>query len=402
MTKLAAMPIRDAHHSKQGQRAIMTALQTVPEVWLELTQTWLYNQITYLPEEIQSHVLCERTENLDHFPFPRIHALESESAWRRRCDRVLKKLRVRRYLGHARRVVKQVRPQVIHSHFGPTGWEMLPVAQASGARHLVTFYGLDVNFLPRQGWAEKYQQLFREIDMVLCEGPHMAKCIVELGCNANKVQVHHLGVRVDQIEFMPRQWKQGERLRVLMAASFREKKGLPDAITALGLVKDSVDFEGTIIGGASNSPQSRAEEQRILQAIEKYGLGDRIRMLGFQPAHVLMEESLKHHVFLSPSVTASDGDTEGGAPVTIIEMAASGMPIVSTTHCDIPEVIENEVGGLLTPEREPAALAKSIERLVCSPQRWNAMLAAARRRIEEQFDARTQGQLLARRYQSCQ
>jgi colanic acid/amylovoran biosynthesis glycosyltransferase len=114
-----------------------------------------------------------------------------------------------------------------------------------------------------------------------------------------------------------------------------------------------------------------------------------------------MKESLKHHVFLSPSVTASDGDTEGGAPVTIIEMAASGIPIVSTTHCDIPEVIEDGVGGMLSPERNPAALAESIAKLVAAPERWPAMLRSARRRIEEHFDARIQGERLARRYESC-
>ena len=76
-----------------------------------------------------------------------------------------------------------------------------------------------------------------------------------------------------------------------------------------------------------------------MAVIEKHKLQSKIRMLGFQPYSVLLEEAYTHHIFLSPSVTASDGDTEGGAPVTLIEMLATGMPIVSTTHCDIPEII---------------------------------------------------------------
>jgi len=75
-------------------------------------------------------------------------------------------------------------------------------------------------------------------------------------------------------------------------------------------------------------------------------------MLGFQPHAILFEEAYKNHIFLSPSVTALDGDTEGGAPVTIIEMAATGMPIISTKHCDIPEVIKDGVTGFLANERD--------------------------------------------------
>src|SRR5690606_39794503 len=67
--------------------------------------------------------------------------------------------------------------------------------------------------------------------------------------------------------------------------------------------------------------------------------------LGYQPWRALMDAAYRHHVFLSPSITASDGDTEGGAPVGLIEMAATGMPVISSRHADIPEVIEHGVGG---------------------------------------------------------
>lgn len=57
------------------------------------------------------------------------------------------------------------------------------------------------------------------------------------------------------------------------------------------------------------------------------------------PYDRLLDEIARHHVFLSPSVTAPDGDSEGGAPVTIIEAAASGMPVVNSTHCATPEAV---------------------------------------------------------------
>ncbi len=38
--------------------------------WLPRTMTWLYTQVTRLPDGITSQVVCEQTENLDEFPLP--------------------------------------------------------------------------------------------------------------------------------------------------------------------------------------------------------------------------------------------------------------------------------------------------------------------------------------------
>src|SRR5262245_46631204 len=233
-------PIGSAASATLPHRAAlrhMVVLHAVPEVWLELTQTWIYNQVAHLPDSVTNHALCESTANLDQFPLANLHQFDREPRLRQVVDRALRKLRLRRHLGHAMRSARAIRPDVIHSHFGPTGWSMLDVVRSlrPRPRHVVTFYGLDVNFLPRQGWRDRYAELFDEIDLVLCEGPHMARCIASLGCAERKIRVHHLGVNIDQIEYRPRKLGRGERLRVLMAAAFREKKGLPYAIEALGI-----------------------------------------------------------------------------------------------------------------------------------------------------------------------
>ena len=122
-------------------------------------------------------------------------------------------------------------------------------------------------------------------------------------------------------------------------------------------------------------------------------------MLGYQPYSVLLQEASRCHVFLSPSVTAEDGDTEGGAPVSIIEMAASGIPVISTHHCDIPEVLEDGVTGLLTSERSVDGLASKLDWLIQNPDRWHAMTTAARKHVELEFNAETQGRRLAQSYE---
>ncbi len=228
----------------------------------------------------------------------------------------------------------------------------------------------------------------------------MAKCVAALGCPQAKIRVHHLGVDVDAIRFAPRRWKQGQPLRVLMAAAFREKKGLPFGLAALGKLRKDVDLEITLIGDANREPRSQQEKRRILTTIERHGLGSRVRQLGYQPYRRLLEEAYQHHIFLAPSVTSTDGDTEGGAPVTLIDLAASGMPIVSTRHCDIPNLVEDGVTGLLANERDVEGLVENLRRLVREPDAWESMAAAGRHRVESEFNARTQGRRLRTVYQT--
>jgi colanic acid/amylovoran biosynthesis glycosyltransferase len=370
--------------------------------WLPQTETWLYTQVMSLPADIESHVACTRTENADQFPYPRVHALMDLPRWQHVWDRAMRRLRVRNHLRFLYEVARRTRAQVLHSHFGFVGWRDLGVSRGLGIAHVVTFYGIDVLFYPTMDprWRARYRDMFAEVDAVLCEGPYMGRSIVALGCPPEKMRVHHLGIDLSLIPFEPRVWTPGEPLRVLLSGSFREKKGFPYALEALARLQRSVPLEITIIGDQHGEPRTIREKEKILEAIERGELSGCTRLLGYQPYRRVMEEARRHHVFLSPSVTAADGDTEGGAPVSLIEMSASGMMIVSTTHCDIPGVILDGKTGLLAPERDVDALVAHLEWIVEHRERWPEMQQAGRAHMEAEFDASRQGERLAAIYRS--
>jgi colanic acid/amylovoran biosynthesis glycosyltransferase len=368
----------------------LKVVHSVP-LWLPQTSPWLYNQVHYLPKSIESHVVAEKVANLDRYGIQNLHTLEDAGRGRYVWDKGLRKLGVRDHLGYLVGQIRQRRARIVHSHWGDWGWRDRGAVRKTGAKHVVTFYGKDVNYIPRlDEWADRYRDLFADVDMVLCEGPHMARCIEKLGCDADKVQVHHLGVEVEKMRYEPRLREPGEPLRALIAASFREKKGIPYAIEALGRVSAEIQVEITIIGDSSEDPRSHPEKERILEALDRWRLVDRTRLLGYQPHDVFLKELYRHHVFVSPSVTASDGDTEGGAPISIIEAVASGMPVATTFHCDIPSVVIHGHTGWLAPEQDAGALADNLLDLLDRPESWQAMSAAGRRHIEDEYSARAQ------------
>jgi colanic acid/amylovoran biosynthesis glycosyltransferase len=369
-------------------------------LWLPQTQTWMYNQIKYLPESVEVHVVCESTQNLDQFSVPNIHSLKDISTSQYYWEKGMRKLKFRLSRNYLAKVAKQTKARVIHNHFGDNGWNYLKAVQYTRLKHIVTFYGYDVNMLPSQDkrWIDRYHELFNQADAFLFEGPHMAKQLIEMGCPIHKAIVHHLGVEVNAIPFKPRAWNKREPLRILIAAAFREKKGITYALEALGKFQHVTPIVITMIGDANKEPRNKEEKLKIEQILRKSNLLSKTRLLGYQPYKVLFDEAYNHHIFLSPSVTASDGDTEGGAPVSIIELMATGMPVISTTHCDIPEVVKYGKEDWLVEEREVDGLVDRMVWLVNNTDEWGKMLAFGRAHVENEYSAEVQGIRLAKIY----
>lgn len=377
----------------------IVAVHATP-VWLPRTQVWLYDQARFLPSSIETHIVCEKTANISEFALPNIHAFEGSFRVIRLIDRAARRVGIRRNLGFLTRVSADIGAGLIHSHFGVEGTRNIGAAREAGVRHAVTFYGADATQAPRTQPAirERYLELFESVDRVFCEGQAMAASLVNLGCSRDRIAVHRLGVDLEALPFRPRRWAKGTPLRVLIAATFRQKKGIPDAMKALGRIRTMTPIEVTLVGDSAGKPGDLEEKSRILAAVESAGLTSQTRALGFLSHAELLREASEHHVFLAPSLTADDGDAEGGVPVSLIEMAASGMAVVSTRHCDIPEAIIDGKTGWLAPERDPEALAAHLEWLIYHPDDWLPFQLAGRAHIETEYSAQTQGVRLAEHY----
>jgi glycosyltransferase involved in cell wall biosynthesis len=84
-------------------------------------------------------------------------------------------------------------------------------------------------------------------------------------------------------------------------------------------------------------------------------------------------------------VVAASGDAEGFGMV-FIEAQAMGLPVVSTLSGGIPEAVKNGETGLLVPERDSAALAEAILRLMQDEELWQQYSLAGRRNVVNHFN----------------
>lgn len=372
------------------------------DVWLSQTMTWLYTQVKALPSNVNSYIVADKTSHLDQFPIDNLISADRDLYIWRRLGQLSWQIAQRRGKYLLEKQAGIAKAQVLHSHFGDRGWHNLEFAKRNDLKHVVTFYGYDASRLPivEPAWRSRYAALFSSADAFLCEGPYLANTLKELGCPEEKIRVHNLGVPVKSIPFKVRVLLGGEPIRILIAGSFVQKKGIPIAIRALAKIRDDIDFKVTVIGDSNGQDRSNLEKLKIQRAVAETGLSDCVTFLGYQTHRELLRQAYEHHVFLSPSIHAEDGDSEGGAPVSLIEMAATGIQIVSTKHCDIPHVILDNSTGLLSDEGNVEQLEYNLRMIARNTCTWRSMSQLGRKRIELHFDSNRQGRALAEIYRS--
>lgn len=360
----------------------------------------MYNMIRNLPNQIESRIICDKTINPEYFIIENIYS-KKEDLFLFAIEEGLKRTGLINASFLLKKKLKETDSGILHSHFGDRAWEDSHVKNHLDIKQIAHFYGYDVGMIVREDkrWENRYHQLFDRAERVLCEGTFMAKSIENLGCPPEKIRVYHLGVDINALPFKPRKWDRKSKLKVLIAGSFREKKGIPYALEALSKLRHDVSLEINIIGDSGEKKKYQQEKEKIYSIARKHNLMDIITWHGMVDHETLIKEALNNHIFISPSVTAADGDTEGGCPVTIIELSATGMPVISTTHCDIPEVVLHGETGYLSSERDVEGLYTSMIKLLENSYQWNEMAEKARFHISENYNLEKQGQELANIYE---
>ncbi len=169
---------------------------------------------------------------------------------------------------------------------------------------------------------------------------------------------------------------------ILSVGRLVEKKGLDHLVSACALLRDrGWRFQCRIVAG------SRDRWEELSAQICGLGLESLVTLEGPLDQEEVRRWYRQASVFVLPCLVAGDGDRDG-IPNVLVEAAAAGVPIVSTPVTGIPELVRDGETGLVVPERDPAALAVAIARLLDSPELCARLRERARACVEERFDLR--------------
>ncbi|HMO57180.1 MAG TPA: glycosyltransferase, partial [Roseiflexaceae bacterium] len=269
--------------------------------------------------------------------------------------------------------------RLLHAHFGEAGLAALPIARRSRLPLITSFHGRDVAKPAARHYGRRlYRPLFTHGAAFTVVSHHMRDQLITLGAPAERIHLVRTGIDPAGIPFAPRS-PGSNGVRLLSIGRLVEKKGIHVAIAAVARLHHRyAGLTLTIIGDGPLRATLEAQAQAA-------GVGRQVHFCGAQPAARVLAELAAADLFVLPCLTAADGDQEG-APVVLMEALAAGLPVVSTHHAAIAEIVQHDVSGLLAHEGDTEELSALLERLLQQPERWPAMGAAGRRHVVETFD----------------
>jgi colanic acid/amylovoran biosynthesis glycosyltransferase len=206
-----------------------------------------------------------------------------------------------------------------------------------------------------------------------------------------KLVVVHCGV---DTEFFRPPAKTGEEVpfSIVCVGKLHEVKGQAYLVEACRLLAESgVDLVCTLIGDGP-------DRQALTQKIAESGLEGRVAILGDRDRVEIAALLNTAHVLVAPSVPTRSGKREG-IPVVLMEAMSSGVPVVASRLSGIPELVEDEVSGLLVPPRNAIALADALRRLRDDPSLRRSLASNGREKVVEEFDVRKNAAELVRRFE---
>ena len=251
---------------------------------------------------------------------------------------------------------------IIHAHFGPSGNIAVKLKDLGiKGRIVVSFHGYDFSQYVRKRGKGIYSYLFKKAtDAITANSNYAIQRLEEIGCAHEKIIRLPEAFVVKDFPFKERIFKRGEKIRILTIARLVEKKGHYFSIKAVcKVLKKYSNLIYTIIG---DGPLKEQLEHLIVRLrCEK-----KIFIISGKEQSEIIEAYNKSHIFILPSVTARDGDTEGQGLV-LQEAQASGLPVIVTDHNGLPEGVLDRKSGFIVPEKDVDAIAEKLEYLIKYP-----------------------------------
>jgi glycosyltransferase involved in cell wall biosynthesis len=168
---------------------------------------------------------------------------------------------------------------------------------------------------------------------------------------------------------------------VLSVGRLVEKKGFDYLIKACAILKErGRRFHCQIVGGGDEYTET------LVRLIKDLGLENKISLRGAVTQEELRDIYKQATLFALPCLVVDNGDRDG-IPNVLVEAMAMQVPVVSTDISGIPELIDNNVNGLLVPEKNALAMADAIEKLLLNPELRQQIGAAGRARVCKDFDS---------------
>jgi glycosyltransferase involved in cell wall biosynthesis len=259
--------------------------------------------------------------------------------------------------------------------FGYTAAELLPVFKSTGLPFIVHFHGLDASMHKIiDEYGDRYIEVFRIAKFVIAVSNVMKTTLIKLGCPSSKIVVNRCAPDDRFLSINP-----SFREPIFIGIGrFVDKKAPYYTILAFKEVISHYPNAKLVIAGDGPLWDS------CRNLVRYYNLENKVLFPGVVSRDQYIEYLQTGLCFVQHSITASNGDMEG-TPVSLLEASAAGLPVISTRHAGIPDVILHKKTGFLVEEHDIEGMTKYM-RLLLSDKNFAKYLGEnAKNRVKNFF-----------------
>lgn len=236
-----------------------------------------------------------------------------------------------------KRYVQDHQIDVVLAEYGTAGSFIAPICVELNIPYLVHFHGIDASSHETlKQFKEGYLYMFAHAFKIIAVSQAMATALKKAGCPPDKLVLNTYGPHPDYTKVTVNY----ESDYLISVGRHTYKKAPYLTILAFQKVlQKHPHLKLKMIGDGELFDVSK-------NLVKSFGLEDNIILLGGLPRVDIIKHLETAFLFVQHSLVAHNGDSEG-TPVGIMEAMAAGLPVVSTKHAGIPDVVvENETGFL--------------------------------------------------------
>ncbi|GAB1422144.1 glycosyltransferase [Anaerolineales bacterium] len=292
------------------------------------------------------------------------------------------------------RAIKALQPDLVHTHLIHADTHGIPAAKWAGVKTIVSSRHAADLFRRRQPLKSLNRLVMRLTRKTIAISDSIKHIMITYdGLPPEKIQRIHYGLAHQPISEVTIQ-AQRQQLRadlnlapntfiMGMVCRLIEEKAIPYVLEALALLADQ-DAQ-LIIFGDGPLRDSLHAQSRVL------GLAERVSWLGWRDdARQIMAG---FDLFLMPSLSEGFG-------MALLEAMACRLPIIASNVASLPEIVADQVSGLLVPPADVPAIAAALDQLIQDPERLKSLGKAGEKRLESHFTADRMAQETADCYRS--
>jgi len=270
---------------------------------------------------------------------------------------------------------KKNKIDVILAEYGTTAALYLDIIEASGLPLVIHFHGFDASVHKTlEEFKDQYKRMFKYASYVIAVSNVMYDKLLSLGCHEEKLIKNTYGPNDMFFEVKPGFSKQ----QFIAIGRFTDKKAPYYTIFAFNKALEKFPEAKLIMAGNGHLLNS------CINLVNYLNIKDSVEFVGvIKPEEFVryLEESL---AFVQHSITAESGDMEG-TPLSILESSAASLPVISTLHAGIPDVIINGKSGILIEEHDVRGMGEAMIRILSDVKLAREMGAIGRKNILSNF-----------------